>query len=165
MKTSYLFPHRFKVVSGVVFIVALTAMFLLYASGEDEYQITAKVFAIIADVSLTNDNILFGDTVFFSWIENTVTDEICMLFVLVSGILFAFAKEKHEDEMVAAIRLHSLAWATIINYVILLLGYLFVYGFVFFNVMMVALVSQLLIFIILFRYKMYRFYNTLQHEE
>jgi len=86
------------------------------------------------------------------------------LFVLVSGIVFAFSKEKHEDEMVQSIRLNSLAWATIANYSILLLCYLFVYGFPFTNVLMAAMFSQLIIFILLFRYKMYRFY-TLQHEE
>lgn len=42
---------------------------------------------------------------------------------------------------------------------------MFIYGFPFLNIMMVALLSQLIIFIVLFRYKMYRFYNTRQDEE
>ena len=164
MKTSYLFPHRFKAVSGLVFLVSFVLLVVLYTAIGDALQINAKVFALVTDIGVATDNFIFGDIKYFTWVSNPITDEICMLFVLVSGIVFAFSKEEHEDEMVQSIRLDSLAWATIANYSILLLCYLFVYGFPFTNVLMAAMFSQLIIFILLFRYKMYRFY-TLQHEE
>jgi len=164
MKTSYLFPHRFKAVSGLVFLMSFVLLVVLYTTIGDALQINAKVFALVTDIDVATDNFMFGDIKYFTWVTNSITDEICMLFVLVSGIVFAFSKEKHEDEMVQSIRLNGLAWATIANYSILLLCYLFVYGFPFTNVLMAAMFSQLIIFILLFRYKMYRFY-TLQHEE
>jgi len=160
MKTSYLFPHRLKTISGILFVLSFIAFVSFYTFeqyGNFEYK--AKVFAIIG-----NDGFL-GKNDFFGWIENSILDEILATIVIVSGIVFAFAKERHEDEMVQSIRLHSLAWATIANYGILLFCYLFVYGLPFLNVLMGAMFSQLLIFIILFRIKMYRFYTTTQNEE
>ena len=160
MKTNFLFPYRLKVSSGILFSIALLLMAFLYIFDKFEsFAIKAKVFAIIGDTEF------LGDTLKFFWIENNIIDEILMLFIIAFGVIFAFSKEKHEDEMVSAIRLNSLAWATIINYGIVLLGYLFVYGLIFLNVLMAAVISQLLIFIILFRYRIYRFYKTAAHEE
>ncbi|GGB77973.1 hypothetical protein GCM10007424_17560 [Flavobacterium suaedae] len=160
MKTNFLFPYKLKMLSGILFSISFILLALLYSVSEySDFEIKAKVFAILGDTGL------LGDNESFFWLETSVTDELLMLFVIPFGIIFAFSKEKHEDEMVAAMRLNSLAWATIINYVIILLGYLFVYGIVFLNVLMVAMISQLLIFIVLFRYRIYRFYKTAAHEE
>ena len=166
MKTSYLFPHRFKAVSGVVFVTAFLILLGYFIFDfENKFNLTTNVFTIIGDTGFGGEGSLLGDQVYFKLIENDIADEILIALIIVSGIIFGFAKEKHEDEMVASIRLHSLAWATIANYGILLFCYLFIYGFTFFNVLMAAMFSQLIIFIVLFRFKMYRFYNTLQHEE
>lgn len=160
MKTTYLFPHKLKVLSGILFVISLITLVGFYVTDKfATFEIKSKVFAIFG-----NDGFL-GKSDWFMWIENSILDEILMVFVIVFGLLFAFSKEKHEDELVASIRLHSLAWATIVNYTILLLCYLFVYGMPFLNVLNVAMFSQLLIFIILFRYKMYRFKKSAGHEE
>lgn len=160
MKTNYLFPHRLRVVSGILFIIASIAL-IAYSSMSsiEDLPLNVPVFAIVGD------NDFLGPTGYFMLTENPVLDELLMLLVIASGIIFAFSKERHEDEMVASIRLHSLAWATIANYGILLFCYLFIYGFPFLNVLMGAMFSQLLIFILLFRYKMYRFNNPGQDEE
>ena len=164
MKTSYLFPHRLKTISGVVFVVSFLLLVGFYVFDQyGHFELKAKVFAIVGDKEMANS--LFGKNVFFDWVENSVTDEVLMLLAITSGIVFAFCKEKHEDEMVAALRLHSLAWATIINYTALLLSYLFIYGMVYLNVLMATMFMQLVIFIVLFRFKMYRFYISSNHEE
>lgn len=160
MKTNFLFPYRLKTISGILFSISFVLLALFYSVAEfSDFEIKAKVFALFGDTGL------LGNNESFFWLETSVTDELLMLFVIPFGLIFAFSKEKHEDEMVSAMRLNSLAWATIINYVIILLGYLFVYGMAFLNVLMVAMISQLLIFILLFRFKIYRFYKTAAHEE
>jgi hypothetical protein len=159
MKTNYLFPNKWKTVSGILFLLSFVGLAMLFILDKSTFEFRTNVFAIIGQKEL------LGDNIFFSVIEDSVTDELLMLILIPSGIIYAFSKEKQEDEMVASIRLHSLVWATILNYVFILLCYMFVFGFPFLNVMMVALLSQLLIFIISFRYKMYRFYNTRQDEE
>lgn len=159
MKTNYLFPNKLKWISGMLFIISFSLLVCLYSFdrfGQFEYKM--KVFAIVG-----SDGFL-GKNEIFNWIENSVLDELLMLLVIPCGIVFAFSKEKHEDEMVAAIRLHSLAWATILNYGILLFCYLFVYDLSFLSVLMGAMFSQLLIFIILFRFKIYQL-NSAPHEE
>ncbi|RWX00003.1 hypothetical protein [Flavobacterium cerinum] len=163
MKTNYLFPHRLKSISGVLFIISFITLVVFYSVPElNELQLNATVFAIIADA---DNGKIFNGITFFGCIENSIADELLVLIVLTSGIIYAFSKEKNEDEMVASIRLQSLAWATIINYALILLSYLFVYGFIFLNVLMAVMFSQLLIFILLFRFKMFRFYNSHQDEE
>jgi hypothetical protein len=160
MRTNFLFPYRFKKASGVLFAISFILLTLFYIFDEfGSFEIKAKVFSIAGGSGLLGNG---GD---FFWLETSITDELLMLMVIPFGIIFAFSKEKYEDEMVNAIRLNSLAWATITNYTIILLGYLFIYGTVFLNVLMFAMVSQLLIFIMLFRYRMFRFYKIEGNEE
>ena len=159
MKTNYLFPYRFKLISGILFLLSFITLSTLYFfDGFANFEIKTKVFAVVGQYGILGDNDWFG------WIEDSITDEILVALTIISGILFAFSKEKHEDEMVASVRLHSLAWATIINYVLILLSYIFVYGVPFLTAMSAIIFSQLLIFIILFRYKIYRL-NTATNEE
>lgn len=159
MKTTYLFPHRYRSISGILFLVSFITLIGFYVFDQfANFEIKTDVFAIAG--SNESSNFIFGDDVYFSWVENSVTDEILMCLTIIAGVIFAFSKEKHEDEMVAAIRLHSLAWATIVNYAILLLSYLLIFDIAFLNVLMAAMFTQLIIFIILFRFKMYGFYRA-----
>lgn len=161
MKTSYLFPYRLKKASGFLFWIVLVFIvygFLNYETIIENELFHSKVFAI-ADTGLTNENILLGVA------ENYILDEILFILLIVSGLIYAFSKEKTEDEMVSKIRLDSLVWATYFNYTVILLCYMFVYGLVFLNVMMVALFSHLLFFIIRFRWMMYKRNKISDYEE
>jgi hypothetical protein len=154
MKTSYLFPHRYKSLSGIVFWVSLLLfIFIMFGDNAELIQINTTVFA------LTDTHISFGLT------ENNIVDEILFTFLIISGLMYAFSKEKTEDERVQKIRLDSLVWATYFNYIIILLCYLFIYGIDFLNVMMVALFSHLLFFIIRFRWMLYQQNKSLDYEE
>jgi hypothetical protein len=160
MKTTYLFPYRFKLVSGITFLISFILFVLFYYFSEyAEFKIKTKVFAIAGNSGF------FGKNDWFGWVENSITDEILFTLLIISGLIYAFSKEKTEDEMVASIRLNSLVKATIGNYLILLFLYLTVYGFSFLMVLDVAMFSQLLIFIVLFRVSMYRFNKSARYEE
>lgn len=160
MKSVYLFSNRYKTISGSVFLISFMLLVLLYYFSEyAEFEIKTRVFAIIGDTGF------FGKSDWFGWVENSITDEILFSLVTISGLMYAFSKEKHEDEMVASIRLNSLVKATISNYLIILFLYLTVYGFSFLTVLNVAVFSQLLIFIVMFRISMYRFNKSAAHEE
>ena len=160
MKTNYLFPNRFKKITGAFFFISSLLYVLYYVlDAHISYDVKVKVFTLMGDEGLMTP------TTYIGLIDNYIIDEILMLFLLPTGIVYAFSKEIQEDEMVASIRLHSLAWATITNYGVILFLYLFIYGLPFLNVMMAAMFSQLVIFIVLFRYKIYRFYTTRQDEE
>lgn len=154
MKTSYLFPNRLKSISGIVFWISLLLFILLMIEDYAEVvQINTRVFA------LADTNVSFGLT------TNNIVDEILFTLLIASGLIYAFSKEKTEDERVQKIRLDSLVWATYFNYILILLCYLFIYGFDFLNVMMAALFSHLLFFIIRFRWILYKQNKSLDYEE
>lgn len=161
MKTSYLFPYRFKKISGIVFWVVLVITvysFLNYDAVIENEMFRFNVFTI-AETGLITKSIFFGLT------KNYILDEIFFSLLIISGLVYAFSKEKIEDEMVSKIRLDSLVWATYFNYIIIILCYIFLHGFTFMFVMMVALFSHLLFFIIRFRWLMYKQNKTLGYEE
>src|SRR5690554_4020228 len=152
MKTSYLFPYRFKKASGFLFwmvLVVTVYSFLNYETVIENEIFRFNVFTI-AETGLISESIFFGLT------KTYILDELLFILLILSALVYAFSKEKTEDEMVSKIRLDSLVWATYFNYIIILLCYMFLYGFAFLNVMMVALFSHLLFFIIRFRWMMYK---------
>jgi hypothetical protein len=151
MKTSYLFPHRFKTVSGVVFFIVL--LFMLYSLFDNSLFnsviINQNVFAF-------SDSEFLGKTTHFGWIEDNIFDEIIALIFIASGLIFAFSKEKIEDEMTAKIRLDSLAWATYANYIVFALCILFIYGLDFLSVLILAGFTHLVFFILRFNLEIYK---------
>lgn len=151
MKKTYLFPYRSKKVSGVLFWTTMLLLVVVFIKPDnlDSFGVNSKVFAI-ADSHFLEKPIYFGIT------TNNILDEILFVLLVVSGLVYAFSKEKVEDEMVSKIRLDSLVWATYFNYTLIILCYMFFYGFAFLNVMMIALFSHLLFFIIRFRWMMFK---------
>ena len=84
-------------------------------------------------------------------------------FVMI--FLAIFSKEKVEDEMVRQLRLNSLLVALYINYAVLIVCSLFVYGLDFLYVMIYNMFTILLIFMVVFRYRMWRLNKEMKDEE
>lgn len=161
MKTSYLFPYRFKKISGIFFwlvLIATVYSFLNYETVIENDIFRFNVFTI-AETGLISESIFFGLT------KTYILDEILFIILILSALIYAFSKEKIEDEMVSKIRLDSLVWATYFNYIIIMLCYTFLHGFTFMFVMMIALFSHLLFFIVRFRWMMYKQNKSLSYEE
>lgn len=159
MKTNFLFPSVFKKPSLIVWLLSFAGLiFVLNFNDDEALQLQAKVFALINEEG-------FKSPFYFSWIKNNILDEIAMTLFIVSGLIFAFSKEKIEDEMVAKIRLESLVWATYLNYAVLLFCILFIYGLPFLNVMMYNMFTLLLFFIIRFHWMLYKNNTLSDHEE
>jgi hypothetical protein len=156
MKTNYLFPHSFKKISGILLLMTILIHIILAILNKDEnvIELQMKVFAII-----------YGGPKYFGLIENNILDEILMTFYIVNGLIFAFSKEKVEDEMVSKIRLESLVWATYVNYAILLFCIIFIYSFSFLDVMIYNMFTLLLFFIIRFHWMLYKNNKTFSNEE
>jgi len=107
---------------------------------------------------------MLSGTQFFEKIQNNILDELIFCLLVVSGILVGFSKNKVEDEMVSKIRLESLVWATYLNYVILFIGILFIYGTKFLSMLYINIFSLLFFFIIRFHWKLYQ-YNKMSSDE
>lgn len=150
MKTNFLFPNVLKKPSLLLLVLSFIGLiFVLNFNDDEAVQLQAKVFALMNDEG-------FKGPFYFSWTKNNILDELVMLLFIASGLVFAFSKEKTEDEMVAKIRVESLVWATYLNYGILAFCILFIYGLPFLNVMMYNMFTLLVFFIIRFHWMLYK---------
>ncbi|RPD38022.1 hypothetical protein [Chitinophaga barathri] len=135
MKPKYLLPHVYKKIGWFIAIPFLTYAIYSYILGD--------IFTLpySAD-SLENKIPLFGTI---------------MLIGLFAGLLLvSFSKEKTEDEYISRLRLESLQLAVIINYILLIIAALALYGLDFLSVMTYNMFTVLLIFIIRFNFLLYR---------
>jgi hypothetical protein len=140
MNTILLLPHRWKAIGWGILIPALVAGIILTIQGYEPEWLTTHVFAFWSDHVL-------GEPAFFSFIEANVTGTLVGGAVLVGALLVGFSQEKVEDEYIASLRLSSLLWAVWVNYLLLLVAFLFVWGMPFFNVMVYNMFTVLIIFI------------------
>lgn len=162
MKTRFLFSYKLKKLSGIVFFISLVFVIIMCVDYNIFSKINPKspVFAVAGNGELvfetSSENAIFP-TYYFSFIYNQILDEILFFILIISGMVYAFSKEKTEDEMIMKIRLDSLAWATYFNYIIILICYLLFYGLPFLNILVVSVFSNLLFFIIRFRWEVYKY--------
>lgn len=148
MATKLLFPNSFKSIGWILFIPACILM-IVSSMGITMPELNGKVFAIFSDQ-------LFGDKVFFDFVEVNLLPTITGICFLLGGIFIAFSKVKNEDEYISELRLSSLLWAVYVNYVLLLLALIFIYNISFLTVMMYNMFTILIIFIIRFHFILYR---------
>jgi hypothetical protein len=153
MKPNILFPNGFKLIGWILLVPSTIFGFLLMLSDiEEEFTVQSKVFA------LYNDEI-FGKQNHWGLITTDITLTAVGVVFIVGALLVGFSKEKKEDEFIANLRLSSLMWAVWVNYILLLLAFLFIYGMGFLHVMIYNMFTVILIFIgrfnfILFKHKM-----------
>ena len=70
-----------------------------------------------------------------------------MIGFIISIMFIAFSKEKKEDELLSKIRLESLMWAVYINYTIIIVCTITLYGLAFSWVMLLNLFTLLIMYI------------------
>lgn len=131
-----LFPRGFQFVGWVLFVPALVLGVLVCFGIHGFYGITETV---------VNDAIIIGIT-------------LGSLFIVCS-------KERHEDEMTRALRLSSLLNSIYVYAAILIAATLSVNGLAFYYVMLVNLALLPLIFVVIFRMEMHRYYKENRDEE
>src|SRR5699024_10076420 len=108
-------------------------------------EINATVFALYADEIL-------GKAHYFNFIKTDIVNTLIGVLFIIGGLMVSFSSERNEDEYIANLRLNSLLWAVLVNYLILLLMFLFIYGLGFLNVMVYNMFTVLIIFIAKFHY-------------
>ena len=158
MKNNFLLPNRFKKIGWIIFVPVVLIFLFLEISKIEISFLNIRVFALFSN--------MFPDGhKFCTIIKDNFTDEILGILMIVSSIFIAFSKEKYEDEFISKIRLESLVWATYLNYGILVLAMLFVYGFAFFYVMEFNMFTVLIFFIIRFNWVVYKSKKLLENEK
>lgn len=162
MLKNLLLPHRFQKIGWAILLPVLVLCIGLlvsnYAFGNDFEDSANAIFKWLGLDVHTPENEWFSNAA--HWINN-----ICILGVVVGGILVGCSRERTEDEMIARIRLNSLLLALWINYGILIVASLVVYGSDFINVMIYNLFTMLIIFVAVFRIRLWRLRKEVADEE
>lgn len=156
MNQTLLLPNRFKTIGWFILIPATIAGIILTTTGFEAEWLNAKVLTLFYDeVSILSD-VLVKKAGPFGVIEANITNTLVGLVFLVGALMVAFSKEKHEDEFIANLRLSSLLWSVWVNYILLLIAFLLIYGLAFLHIMIYNMFTILIIFIIRFNYLLYR---------
>lgn len=148
MKKIFLLPHRFKL-PGLLIMIPATVIGLMIMF--NEFQISAldtHVFAMYAQD--------LGADRYFTMVPDNITNELIGLLFIIGALMLGFSKEKTEDEYIASVRLSSLLWAVYVNYALLIICFLFVYGISFLQVITFNIFTVLIIFIARFNFIIYR---------
>ena len=158
MTNKLLLPHKYKALGWYILIPSTIIGIILLISEFQTFSLETKVFALMNEELLEN-------TTYFSIIsKNIVPTAIGVLFII-GALLVSFSKEKLEDEFIAEIRQSSLLWAVLVNYILLLLAFVFIYGLAFMNVMIYNMFTILIIFIIRFNYILYKSSKEMPNEK
>ena len=151
MKTRFLFPHKWRITGLVLFLLGI---------GMAVYNnVNSGGWGAGTDV----DGGFFGKPA--SQQIAVASNDVEYLSIIVGLLLIGFSKEKIEDEQIAQLRMDSLQWAVYVNYSILMVCIILVNGADFFGVMAYNIMSQLLFFIIRFRWKVFQLNRMLKNEE
>ena len=154
MKTKWLFPNRFRLIGWLLFIPStVLGLAALYADIKFSW-LTANWLSESITITSSNSIAHLMD-------NQDLTDEIAAIGIIIGLLLIAFSREKVEDEMIGHLRLEALQWSVYANYIILAIAILTVYDTAFFNVMIYNMFTVLLVFIIRFRWLIYRNNHTL----
>lgn len=150
MRNNFLLPKKCKIFGWLILMLSFIGWLYVTISGDSEIDIlNTKVYAIIGSE-------LFKDTVYFSVIKSNITYTLIGILFIIGGIQIIFSKEEIEDEFISLLRLKSLKIAFLINYMILIFFYLFVYGLEFLNVLIYNQFTMIIIFIVVFQVLLYR---------
>lgn len=165
MKNKLLLPHTWKTIGWLLLIPTTIAGIVLATTGFEADWLNAKVFAVFHDDMLISQPDAPSEGGPFSIVETNITRTVIGVLFIIGAMMVSFSKEKVEDEFIANLRLSSLMWSVWVNYVLLLLAFIFVYGLAFFNVMIYNMFTVLIIFIIRFNYLLLRNRNALVDEK
>jgi hypothetical protein len=143
MKSRFLLPHSWQKAGIVIFLIGFAFFFA-------DQWLNVQLF--------TWHNLRSFETQSISGpsVDENFADEIKMLLILSGLLIIAFTKERTEDEYITQQRLDSLQWAMYVNYAVFAVCVLTVYGIEFFSITIYNVYTPLIIFIVRFRWMMYR---------
>ena len=158
MKSKLILPNKYKKIGWIILIPAVILGIYSITTRFELNLLNAKVFAIFSDEILES-------TKHLSFITTNITNTIIGVLFILGALLVGFSKEKKEDEFIAEIRLSALLWAVAVNYIFLIIAFLFIYGTPFIDVMVYNMFTILILFIARFQYILYRNSKSVSDEK
>lgn len=137
-----LLPYKYRFVGYAFLLIGLAIVYVRFYLGIKPGFLTLPVFAIYSS---------FLETKTFQFITNNIAEEISSVFILAGLILIGFSEIKSENENTNLIRFKSLIYSVYLNTFLLFLTTIFVYGFGFITVLIINMISQIALYIIIFK--------------
>lgn len=153
MKKQLLLPHSFRIIGFILLPIAVSLLIMVFMY---DYSFP---FLSYGHAELKKGT--------FDLVNHDFSDEAAMLLTFISLFMVAFSKERIEDEYLQKIRLKALQISVYVNYAVLVVGTVTIYGLSYLYVLYGNLFTILIIFIVVYYYKAHfstRFQNA-AHEE
>ncbi len=145
MEKQFLLPHKYKKVGWICMGISFLLWGLsLFYDGNLPWS-NVNIFTFINKEPL-------GETIFLGFSEVDLGFTLIGILFIIGGLVVAFSGEKREDEYIMQLRLSSFQWAVFLNYTILLLAFILIFGTDFLSVLVYNMFTTLLFFIIRFHY-------------
>lgn len=155
MKKTMLLPHGFQKIGWAILIS--TAFFGILIALDGYNGIPS--FLLPSDLNPQLAKTLHSQSM------THLTNNIALIGIILGCLFITCSREKVEDELIDKIRLNSLLLALVTNYTIVIIISLFVYDFAYLDVMLYNLFTILLLFLGIFRYKLWRLRKEVRNEE
>ena len=150
---NYLFDNKYKKISGLVFYLTSIIGFYLLITDIIFNLFTLNVYSLFSE---SFSDLTYGG----GWIENGLGDEIFTTIIIISGLINSFCKEKIEDELISKIRLESLTMSLFISYGLVIISTFLIYNLSYMYVLVFNLFIILILFNLIFRYRLYEHYKS-----
>lgn len=150
MKDRLLLPHIFRKVGFAMLLPSIAWLLASYVFNHPPFP-----FLQFNTDATGKKDFFDSDFIFERGFTTDFNGEISLLLTWASLFMIAFAREKKEDEYVKTVRLRALQVSIYINYGVVALASIFIYGLSFMWVMYAALFSMLIIFILIYYYQLH----------
>jgi hypothetical protein len=140
MKNSLLISNKYKVIGWVIFVA---------------FGILGSL-CVIAEFRIPGFQLYYPPNGGAMGNDYNLTNEFAMLGVTIGLLMIVFAKERIEDEYISMLRLKSLQWAVLINYIILIIINFSLYGLGYIFIITYNIWTLLLVFILKFYWNLYQ---------
>jgi hypothetical protein len=163
MKTKFLLPTRFKTFGWILLSIAVMLYFWVQLIGDIPFLANAKILCIYySDAPLWKNP---ASSKFFQLHQTDIQPDIIGILFIIGCLFVAFSRLKVEDEYIMKIRLESLVWATLVNFVLLIIAIIAIWGTDFLVVMEYNMITILILFVMRFHYVLYLSKKTQGNEK
>lgn len=155
MKRLILLPHTFRRIGVVIFAIGAAVGLLMTPDGYNGWpsyllpaDTSSPLFATLASDGMTR-----------------LLNNIAIIGLCVGSVFIACSRERIEDEMTGAVRLNALLTALYVNTTVTVIAALALYNLTFLYFMIWNMITTPLLFMLIFRWRMWRINRTADHEE
>ncbi len=154
MKTQFLLPNSFKKPGIILMVIALLVYVLDKFFKNPLFWDHHQIFAFYNSPDILN----FHDpnSGFFKVIPTYIGYTLFNLVFLAGVMMAAFSRLKNEDEYISKLRLESLVWAVYVNFIVILIANLTIYGTTFLTIVMLNMYTIPVLFLLRFHYVIYK---------